>query len=142
MNSCVTVHRKSRVLGNTSSIASADEDLKFHAADSTSSRRVKGYCIILLVCVHSFYIQKVFFFNSIWSACLFLGILEIDLCITWISKGQCKVKEEAILALYSVKPRKKLSTRHTQIKNLSMPQKTGSFKNIHFNLRFLITFSF
>lgn len=60
MNSCVTVHRKSRVLGNTSSIASADEDLKFHAADSTSSRRVKGYCIILLVCVHSLYIQNVF----------------------------------------------------------------------------------
>lgn len=52
-----------------------------------------------------------------------------------ISKGQCKVKEEAILALFSFKPRKKLSVRHAQIKNLPMPQKTGSFYNIHFNSR-------
>lgn len=41
----------------------------------------------------------------------------------------------AILALLSFKSETKLSLRHTQIRNLSLPQKTGSFKNVHFHSR-------
>lgn len=94
-------HRKSKVLGNTSSIASADEDLKFYAADSTSSRQVKGYCIILLVCICSLYLRKVFLLCNL--LCMLVHRPEMDLIETWISKGQSKVKGEA---QFSFKPRR------------------------------------
>lgn len=82
-----------------------------------------------LVCLHRL-IYKRFFKNSMWSACLFLDILEIK--FIWISKGQSKVTEEAMLALFRFRPKKKLNMRHTQMKNL---RKTGSFLMPFFTLK-------
>lgn len=77
-----------------------------------------------------------------WNACLFLDILEINFSITWIPKGQCKVKEEAILAfiyflLKGFKSGKKyLSKTYSQMNNPF--HATEGFKNIHLSSKYLL----